>query len=142
MCYTNQIDYRPGVPMTERLIAVSRLLALTAAASILLLSPAIRAGSAADAPAPPGQRVVVDPDTGRIVAPPPPAAAVADEAAAAAPAARSRSDVGLQEVPMGGGAGVRVDLRGRFRTYMRATREADGSLHTDCESGTAAGAPR
>ena len=73
----------------------------------------------------PGLRVYVDPLTGEFSAPPP-WAARPDEALAPQ-AAFSTSEEGLVETPSPvPGGGVVVNLRGRFRSPLTATLDADG----------------
>lgn len=74
-----------------------------------------------------GQRIHVDPVTGRIVAPPPSAA----RAAIAADPAFSTSHDGLV-VEQAPGGGVMVDLQGRFQSAVGAQVKPDGKVVVDC----------
>jgi hypothetical protein len=69
-------------------------------------------------------------------------AAMRDEVAAASPQspslpavdpALSTSSAGLAEEPAPGG-GVMVDLRGRFRSEVGSTVDADGGVRTECRT--------
>jgi len=75
----------------------------------------------------PGLRVHVDPNTGEIIEAPEAAAGAADGPVDA-------ETEGLVEEPAPGAAGgIKIDLRGRFRSKTRATVQPDGSIRKDCE---------
>jgi hypothetical protein len=76
-----------------------------------------------------GQRIYIDPTTGRFIEPPPDVLAAEALAAQADPLnfEMSTSDVGLVEAPLAGG-GSMVDLQGRFRSALVATVGSDGKL--------------
>jgi hypothetical protein len=68
-----------------------------------------------------------DPVTGERVGPPPGAGPEAQRSLL------SPSEVGLEAVPTGTPAGgVRVDLKGRFRSSFVATKLPDGTIATRC----------
>ncbi|MBI2819275.1 MAG: hypothetical protein HYX73_04780 [Acidobacteria bacterium] len=94
-----------------------------------------RAALAPEGPA--GMRVYVNPSTGQIETPP---ADVRAAMAAADRAVLDTSSVGLQETPSPvPGGGVLVDLQGRFRIPLVATRSVDGTLtmdHTTVQAGS------
>ncbi|MFQ5665885.1 MAG: post-PEP-CTERM-1 domain-containing protein [Candidatus Binatia bacterium] len=75
-----------------------------------------------------GQRIYVDPETGRMGAPPPGRSL---SAVVSLDPAMSTSDQGLLEVPAPGG-GMMVDLQGRFRSAAVARVKPDGSVVTEC----------
>ena len=71
-----------------------------------------------------GWRAYIDPETGELTDPPAGSAASQSEAAAF-----STSHAGLRERPSPvPGGGMMVDLQGRFRSPLVATRGADGKL--------------
>jgi hypothetical protein len=76
-----------------------------------------------------GMKAYRDPVTGERVGPPPgPVPPSVPQ-----PSALSRSQVGLEVVPTGTAAGgVRVDLQGRFRSSLVATKRPDGTVSTRC----------
>lgn len=77
---------------------------------------------------PPGMRIYIDPQTGKLVSTPPPS----QEPVPLSPQevhARSTSSEGLVEVPSDKpGGGVSVNLQGRFQTPLVATIDASGKL--------------
>jgi hypothetical protein len=76
-----------------------------------------------------GMKAYRDPVTGERVGPPP----VALPPSAPQPSALSRSHTGLEVVPTGTAAGgFRVDLKGRFRSSLVATKQPDGTVSTRC----------
>ena len=76
-----------------------------------------------------GMKAYRDPVTGERVGPPPRAV----HPSAPQPSALSRSHTGLEVVPTGTAAGgVRVDLQGRFRSSVVATKRPDGSVSVRC----------
>ena len=76
-----------------------------------------------------GMKAYRDPVTGERVGPPPGAV----PPSAPQPSALSRSHTGLEAVPTGTTAGgVRVDLQGRFRSSLVATKRPDGTVSTRC----------
>ena len=76
-----------------------------------------------------GMKAYRDPVTGERVGPPPRAV----PPSAPQPSALSRSQVGLEAVPGETAAGgIRVDLKGRFRTAVVATKRPDGTVSTRC----------
>jgi hypothetical protein len=83
----------------------------------------------AAAPGQAGQRVYIDPTTGRFIEPPPDVQAAEALATQADPLTleMSTSDVGLVETPLAGG-GSTVDLQGRFRNALVATVGSDGKV--------------
>jgi len=85
-----------------------------------------------------GSQAFRDPESGRFVEPPP------DQLLEVGPrslrAALSTSAEGLVEEPVAASpGGVRVNLRGRFRSALVAERSPDGGLTVEC-AGTGAGA--
>src|SRR5262245_37517852 len=75
------------------------------------------------------QLVFIDPQTGQLE--PPPADSTVQ--LTSLKKALSNSGDGLVETHVAGAAGgMMVDLRGRFRQALRATREDDGSVTADC----------
>ena len=79
-----------------------------------------------------GMRIYIDPTTGRI-AEPPRGAEGAASGVPASPRGVGASAAGLAEVPSPvDGGGVMVDLQGRFRSVMKATRTTAGGVTTDC----------
>jgi hypothetical protein len=76
-----------------------------------------------------GMKAYRDPVTGERVGPPP----AAVPPSAPQPSALSRSHTGLEAVPTGTAAGgFRVDLHGRFRSSLVATKRPDGTVSTRC----------
>jgi hypothetical protein len=132
-----------------------RAIDIAVIAVILVCAPLAHA----ETPAAAGMRMHVDPDSGA-VGPPPPAATLAPEAAlpappvsappshpATAPLVPAGETVPAESAKPGGGGSL--DVRGRFRSEVRATVEPDGSttircLHADeaPQSGRGAEAPR
>jgi hypothetical protein len=87
-------------------------------------------------PSGPGMRAYVDPATGRLLAEPP-----RGVAAPVAAAEASRSSQGLVEEPVPGG-GVKVDLKGRFKSPLVATVRPDGSLSVRHDTSDGTSEPR
>src|SRR5205823_1768872 len=84
-----------------------------------------------------GQRIYIDPRTGRLTGAPADARAAQEEMQEFA---LSTSHEGLVETPLPGG-GSMVDLQGRFRSPLIATVGVDGKLtidHPPATSGTGA----
>jgi hypothetical protein len=78
-----------------------------------------------------GMKAYRDPVTGERAGPPP--GAVAPSGPEALGSSLSRSEVGLEAVPTGTPAGgIRVDLKGRFRSSLVATKRPDGTIATRC----------
>jgi hypothetical protein len=76
-----------------------------------------------------GMKAYRDPVTGERVGPPPGAL----PPSAPQPSALSRSQVGLEAVPgQTAAGGIRVDLKGRFRSSLVATKQPDGRVSTRC----------
>jgi hypothetical protein len=76
-----------------------------------------------------GMKAYRDPVTGERVGPPPPALPPSVPQLSAL----SRSQTGLEVVPTGTAAGgFRVNLQGRFRSAVVATKQPDGTLSTRC----------
>jgi hypothetical protein len=76
-----------------------------------------------------GMKAYRDPVTGERVGPP----ARAVPSSAPQPSSLSRSHTGLEVVPTGTAAGgFRVDLQGRFRSSLVATKQPDGRVSTRC----------
>jgi hypothetical protein len=76
-----------------------------------------------------GMKAYRDPVTGERVGPPP----AAVPPSAPQPSSLSRSQTGLEVVPTGTAAGgFRVDLKGRFRSSLVATKQPDGRVATRC----------
>ena len=75
----------------------------------------------------PGMRVYIDPKTGEFTKPPPGVAPT--EVSPSLKDALSTSSEGLVETPSPApGGGVMIDLQGRFRSPLTATRDAEGKL--------------
>jgi hypothetical protein len=106
----------------------------------LVLAAGVTAGAGEVArPTPafrPSMRAYVDPATGNLVAEPPPGAA-----APAAAAEAGRASQGLIEEPVPGG-GVKVDLKGRFKSPLVATVRPDGSLSVRHDTSDGTSEPR
>ncbi len=78
-----------------------------------------------------GMKAYRDPVTGERVGPPP--GAVPPPMTEMQRSALSRSHAGLEEVPSPtGGGGFRVDLQGRFRNALVATKRLDGTVSKRC----------
>ena len=76
-----------------------------------------------------GMKAYRDPVTGERVGPP----REAVPPSVVQPSALSRSHTGLEVVPTGTAAGgFRVDLKGRFRSSLVATKQPDGTVSTRC----------
>ena len=76
-----------------------------------------------------GMKAYRDPVTGERVGPP----RGAVPPSAPQPSALSRSQVGLEAVPgQTAAGGIRVDLKGRFRSSLVAKKQPDGTISTRC----------
>lgn len=92
--------------------------------------------------APPGaaaSRVYKDPVTGEMGAPP--AAAPSPQVPPAMEGAVNTSSQSLVETQDAAG-GIKVDLRGRFRSFATATKGANGQVSTSCSPSVAHGSGR
>lgn len=101
-----------------------------------LLAAAFLAGGAPpalaqEAPARSGQRVYIDPQTGRPSVPPPGTVTIPSEEAAGADLRYSGKGLVVEQSTVPGG-GTLVRLNGRFRQEIRAHVRPDGTVVTEC----------
>jgi hypothetical protein len=103
-----------------------------------LMTP-LQPGGEVEPPRPGGsvQWVYRDVVSGEFRAPPPEVARALQHRAVAL----RRRPVALREAPVSApGGGVRVDLRARFHAYLRARRDATGTLVVECATADPPGA--
>jgi hypothetical protein len=120
------------------LVSIGAALVLAAAAhgedlsrEAATLKPAASDTHPATSSQPAGQRVYIDPTTGKVGVPPAGAAAPSAAGGAATTAAPAPAPLAQQAVASPAG-GVMVDLEGRFRREVRAQVQPDGKVTTEC----------